>query len=401
MASALALIPLAWSGTGLAQESPNSFQLPTPSPSPTPAPQGPVDVRSGVPIGPRSIPTRPSPTLTPAPTAAATASTSASERESAATTPSASTGSAGRQAEPSTSAASRSTGGEATSQGAPQRAGDDANLSGGRENDENDVSSTTEPTQLDGTPSDTIAADSSAPTDLASDDGDTGALSSSFDVAKNWPWIGGLAGLAVLLIVGWLWRRRRASAQPLQIEPPKVDRANEPQEVSAAPDRLNLTLDIISATRSVMMLTVDFRVTFANRTDRAVRDLTLSGQLASAQRGGTNAPPAGAGQPIGKIERIGPHQSRSLSGKVQMPMSEVVPLRQGTKPILVPLLHLTLEGAGQTAASRTYVVGLPSATGQGRVHPIPLDVPPGGLPDLKVREIAVSDGSTQPKPEAA
>ena len=151
------------------------------------------------------------------------------------------------------------------------------------------------------------------------------------------------------------------------------------------PAKVDLSLDIIGATRSLMMFTVDFRLEIANRSDRAVRDLAVAGKLASAQRGGANAAPLAGGQPVGEIERIGPHQSRSISGQLQLPLAEVEPIMQGTKPLLIPLLHVTIDGKGCPAMSRSYVIGSPSLAGTGRVHPLPLDGTPGGLSGLKAQ----------------
>ena len=397
MASALALITATLSSAGLAQESPNSFQLPTPTPTPTPAPQGPVDVRAGVPIGPRTIRNEPDPTLAPA----ATASATPSEPESGTPTPSATNQSTQPQGDRAAPTVPRPTGAQSNTPTTARQAADGSSDPPAAITPDGETATATDTNLIPNTPNEAAGANAPSSQELPSVDDDAVSNSGRLGLREYWPWIAGLAGLLALLLGGWLWRKRRVASVPPRFEPLSPDNVGSVPEVTTAPNRPNLTLEIISATRSFMMFTVDFRVTFANRTDRAVRDLSLSAQLASARRGGTNALPTGTGQPIGKIERIGPHQSRSLSGNIQLPMSQVEPLRQGKKPLLVPLLHLMLEGDGQSSTSRSFVMGLPSTTAQGRVHPIPLDVPPGGLPDLKVREIALSDGQAQPEPEAA
>lgn len=159
--------------------------------------------------------------------------------------------------------------------------------------------------------------------------------------------------------------------------------------------RLDLALDIIGATRSMMMFTLDFRLELANRSDRAVRDLSIAGKLASAQRGGSNAAPVAGGQLIGDITRIGPQQSRAIIAQLQLPLSEVTPILQGRKPLLIPLLHLTIEGKGCPAMSRSYVIGTPSQSGTGRVHPLPLDGLPGGLSDLRAQLVKTFGAGVQ------
>lgn len=167
--------------------------------------------------------------------------------------------------------------------------------------------------------------------------------------------------------------------------------ADEPDS-DQPPARIDITLDIIGATRSLMMFTLEFRLELANRSDRAVRDISVAGKLASAARGAANAAPLAGGQPVGEIARIGPQQSRAITGRLQMPLAEVTPILQGNKPLMIPLLHLTIEGKGCTAMSRSFVIGAPSQTGSGRVHPLALDGPPGSMPELRAQAIKAFDG---------
>lgn len=156
------------------------------------------------------------------------------------------------------------------------------------------------------------------------------------------------------------------------------------------PARLHLTLEITSATRSVMMFTLGYRLTIANRSERAVGNLSAALQLACARAGvaaGGDAPSAGAAQARAAIPRVGPHQARSISGTVQLPLSAIAPLQQGRVPLFVPLVHVSLSGEGYPAETKTFVIGTPSAT--GRLHPIPLDQPPGGIAGLVAQPIAV------------
>lgn len=147
-----------------------------------------------------------------------------------------------------------------------------------------------------------------------------------------------------------------------------------------------LRLDIASATRSMMMITVDYRLTLANRGDRALRDLAVSAKLVCARRNA--AMPADSGdQPLQLVERIGPHQSRTIKGTVQLPIAEISPLRQGDTPLLVPLIEMKIEASGQPAKTHKFVLGLPSATNSARLHPIPLNTAPGGIPGMRANEV--------------
>ena len=135
------------------------------------------------------------------------------------------------------------------------------------------------------------------------------------------------------------------------------------------------------------MFTLDFRIELANRSDNALRDLSVSGALACAQDTAANAAPLANGTEFASIERIGPQQSHRISGQLQLPLNQVKAIQQGSKPLFIPLLHVGLIGGGKPVLNRSFVIGTPSATSQTRVHPLPLDGPPGGLPSLRAQLI--------------
>jgi hypothetical protein len=209
-----------------------------------------------------------------------------------------------------------------------------------------------------------------------------------------WPLAAGGAGaLVVLGSAGLIWRRRRrrkplrlAAPPPASTAKPAVAAGGTPPAEADLP-RLDLTLEITAATRSVMMFTLEYRLTIANRSERAVNDLNVALQLACARASAGAGAGVGGAQALTEVTRIGPHQAQSLNGTLQLPLSAITPLRQGTTPLFVPLVHVTLEGDGQRALARSFVIGPPSAS--GRVHPISLDVPPGSINGLKAQAIAV------------
>ncbi|KPF61902.1 hypothetical protein IP79_13525 [Porphyrobacter sp. AAP60] len=204
-----------------------------------------------------------------------------------------------------------------------------------------------------------------------------------------WPQAAALL-VALLALAGGIavWRSRRPKVLRLAAPPPGMENPDAP-----APElpRLDVTLDVISATRSIMKFTLAYRVNLSNRTDRAVSDLSLAVQLASARRGGDNAPSSGAAQQALGVARIGPHQNRSISGEIQLPLADIEVLRQGSAALFIPLLHVTLEGEGQSPLTRSFVIGNPSASGSARLHPIRLDQPPGSVPGLRAQPIAIPE----------
>ncbi len=360
LAAAVAAVSLA-PVTPLAAQA--SFELPPPTPTPTPAPAGPADERAGVAIPPRTVPTA-APTATPTPLP---------PRLPPPLVPPV------RQAQPNDRPAPEPR--PAPRENAPPTAAPPAPaltpLPG--------TAAIPEETQVPSAPSATPSGE--APP-LAAPPAETDAGASPAPLPDWWPYAaGGLGMLALLGGAALVWRRRK----------PKVLRLAAPAEAAAQaaataePPRLDLTLEVTAATRSVMMFTLEYRLTIANRSARAVSDCNAAVQIvcarASAGTGAGGAPSAGAAQGLERIARIGPHQARSLGGRVQLPLSAIAPLRQGQTPLFIPLIHVTLEGEGRPARTSTFVIGTPSTS--GRVHPIALDQPPGGIAGLVAQAVTV------------
>lgn len=356
--SAPALFALAAAVPLAAQSAPGGFSLPQPTPTPTPAPAGPADERAGVVIPPRSV--TPAPRITPAPVLTDEAISSPSPTSSAAPRP--------RQPQPTARPAIAPP--PATSTASPTPTATPL--------------ATEEPgpgfPALDQPVTPIPLPDPSAsPAPLPPADAPSDALWAS---AFDWRWLAaGAALLASLLGAVLLWRRRK----PKLLRLAAALQAQDADEEPAVP-RIDLSLEIPGATRSVMMFTLRYRLTLANRTERAVNDLSVAVQLACAQRGSSNAAPVAAAPGSQPLERIGPHQSRSISGEVQLPLTAVTPILHGKTALFIPLLHVTIEGEGQQALAKSFVIGTPSG-GEGRVQPIVLAGPPGALPPLAARAI--------------
>ncbi|WP_428027815.1 hypothetical protein [Altererythrobacter sp.] len=371
VALALAAVPTA------AQNSPSDFKLPDPSSSPSPSVQGPVDDTGIVPVGPRVIPTE-TPTPTPTPTPSPSATPSASPTIAAEPTilpPSGARTSAtpaSRQPVPSSTIAARP----------EERAPTPAVTAPAP--DESTPTTAQEP-QPDAAP--VPNALPTMPGELAED----AQASQSGESFPAWYWAVG--ALALLLLGGGIWallKRRAALAEPPTIEPPVVGQTDS-GPVAGDKLRFDATLEIESVMRSVMMVTVKYRLTVANRSGSALRDLTISADLVSARKA------SGAGEQLAdkatslpqaaSVERIGPHQSRSISGSVQFSTGEIEVLRQGQLPMFVPLLRLRIEGAAIETDTRTYAVGIGNGASGSRLHPLPLNGPPGSYQGVTARRI--------------
>lgn len=198
-----------------------------------------------------------------------------------------------------------------------------------------------------------------------------------------WPWAAGaLAGLGALLAALVLLRRRQPKVLQLAA-PAKSAAAGATGSADAVPARLDCQLDILSASRSLMMFTIEYRLEIANRSTRAVRDLQVTTRLGYPGRTGEEAALAPGAEHGEILPRIGPHQSRSVTGTLRLPLSEIAPIRQGASPLLIPLIHLILEGAGYPRETRVFVAGTPSPANLGRLQPIRLGTAPGGIAGVR------------------
>jgi len=401
----------------LAQSSPGGFSLPEPSPSPAPAPQGPVDIRDGVVIGPRVIEDsaieRPA-AERQAPTATSPPRPMPAPSPLSAPTPTAR--GAGTQARPTGA-------NEAPAEPADGADGASAPLNVQTPADE----ALTDPASIDPNPAD--ARDSSLPRQR---DAEARALElrvyrpGLFDMLRAYEgWI--LAALALLAaLIAWLVIAARRRKDLKRLAPPGAAAEHEERtrEVSRegkretafsatslaarsgpgpgdSPPPIDLRLDVVDASRSVRFLMLDVNLTLSNRSGFAVRGLSVAAKLDCARPGEEGIGP-GASQPLGEIARIGPHQGASLSGRLELPVAELRLISHGNGRVFIPLVHVTFEGEAVPATMRSFVIGTPSASGAGRLHPLPVAAPIGAIHGLAAQPVRVPECSeTRSRPAHA
>lgn len=364
-ATTAAAVALPLAAQEAAQTSPGTFSLPPASPSPTPAPAGPADERAGVAIPPSAV-------ATPAPSPAPAATPVIQPLPPA--TPGARPGA--RLPAPQRTAPAAAPAQPSAALPAAEPGADTGPLA---------LPSSALPDSLPATPSATLPA--TPPADTGPAAADPASLLTS--LPEGWPYAaGGLGALLLGAAALLLRRRRRPRARGLAVLPAAAE-TQGPPDLGA----LELALEITSATRSVMRFTLGYRLAIANRSPRAVSDLGVAVQLACARATGGAGACAGASPAAERIARIGPHQTQTVTGEVHLPLAAIQPLRQGSRPLFVPLVHATLTGEGENGGgsdreiARSFVIGTPSPS--GRVHPIPLDIAPGSVTGLVAQAVTI------------
>lgn len=205
-------------------------------------------------------------------------------------------------------------------------------------------------------------------------------------------WLAGLLGLVVAALGLVAWLRRRAELRP----PPEIEQPIIVEPTTAAlaareQPQFAIRFDVQGFTRSMMMVTVKFSLQISNRSDIAMRDVRIAADLVSARRQlpmeQQVATTVTELAHKAEIERIGPQQSRSITGTLQLPMAEVEPFFQGKTPLFVPLARLRVECERVEPQLQTYIVGMGSAMTVGKVQPIPLNTPPGSIQGIMARAL--------------
>lgn len=211
--------------------------------------------------------------------------------------------------------------------------------------------------------------------------------------SSHWLWLA-FGGLVLLFaaIGGGLFLRRRSKEQFVPTIEPPIVASDAKQPANVVKDvRVDLDVEVTSLSRSLMTLTLNCRVSAANRSAHAVRDIDIWADLTSAHR---NLPfeeqmalPDTQLPERAKIARIGPHQSHSEHLSLQIPVAELNGFKQGTAALCVPLLRLRIGAPAMEPQTRSYAIGIDPGNAQARLKPVPLHVPPGSYPTARARAL--------------
>lgn len=228
-------------------------------------------------------------------------------------------------------------------------------------------------------------------------------------------WIIGLLGiLALLLTSAALWwranrpRLRRTVVPTIErpTPPPERQPAQPPPQppapqdaappTPAAPQTTDEALQIALQPRkfglTLMNATLSYRLEIANRGATPISGLTVRADMiaahASLTRDAQLAGPPPDLPPQHIVERLEPGESHLVEGEFRLPFPSIVPIRQGSAALLLPLARFHVDADGAAPLTRIFIVGQPGAQPDAALVPFRLDQGPRIYPQLAQRAFA-------------
>lgn len=155
-----------------------------------------------------------------------------------------------------------------------------------------------------------------------------------------------------------------------------------PRPLAALP--LALQFEPQSLRLSFVYATLAYRLELANDGDLPLRDLRVSGDLASGHATvpvvRQLAPGAGELRNMHAVPLVEPGEILVLSGEIQSAIAEILPLRAGPALMFAPLarLRIDMQGANGKPGTETFIftLGLPSPRQGETMQPFRLDLGP-------------------------
>lgn len=233
-------------------------------------------------------------------------------------------------------------------------------------------------------------------------------------------WLFGLAGIALLGgFAAWFLRRQRrgspeesvewsndppvtddAVAQPVAPSPPAslprpaTTPLPAPPPATATAGALAVELDAHHLSRSLVYVTLAYRLTLANRGADTIGPLRVAADLASAHasksREAQLRPAPGELEQRHAIPALAPDESVTLTGELRLPVAAILAIQQGMAQLFVPLARFLVEGEGIEPRTFVFVIGQPGETPGAGLRPFRIDAMPGVFRDLDQREIAIA-----------
>jgi hypothetical protein len=160
--------------------------------------------------------------------------------------------------------------------------------------------------------------------------------------------------------------------------------------VSCEPTRFTLTLQHAA---------LRYRLEFCNRGAQALGPLIIRVDLASVE---TRKPQnhqvdfdADALPLCHYLDSLPAGDRIELTGELRLPLTGIAAMQLGTAELLVPLMRLCAESAGESrpalSVSACFAIGLPPLSAGGGIQPFRLDLGPGIWRKLTARRLVNAD----------
>jgi len=239
--------------------------------------------------------------------------------------------------------------------------------------------------------------------------GEVTAPDDANDAGNGW-----LVALVLLLAAGggaiFWWRRKgglAAAPAPAVIEKPRLapvppprpesspdmDASPQPREPAPAPapapEALRVTLEPRKLSLTLMNAALSYQLEIGNTGTEPLSDVAIHADMiaahASLSRDQQLSGPAADTPPLHQLERLEPGETRIISGEFRLPFPSIVPIRQGSAALLLPLARFRISAPGTETISRVFVVGQAAEQAGGALVPFRLDQGPRIYPHLAQR----------------
>ncbi|MFC3173578.1 hypothetical protein ACFOD9_04870 [Novosphingobium bradum] len=192
-------------------------------------------------------------------------------------------------------------------------------------------------------------------------------------------------------------RPRPAPAQAVPEPAPDPTPASAPEAASTAADPLDLVLEPLRFSLTLVNATLRYRLVLANRTPVPLGPLHIAADMIAAHASISQAAllgQDGAGLELRlelrhALAALGPGERAELTGELRLPLADATPIHAGSAALLVPLVRLRVDGAGPTRTT-ALVVGEPPVVPGGPLRPFRLDRGPRLYAAIAQRTVATS-----------